>query len=72
MVKAIVNVLIGFASQRATNFAFLDQVVVSGANFVAGILLARSWASTNTVASCSPGCSLNLWGRCSSPLSFSR
>ena len=42
MVKAIVNVLIGFASQRATNFAFLDQVVVSGANFVAGILLARS------------------------------
>lgn len=42
MVRAISSVLFGFVSQRATNFAFLDQLVVSGANFVAGILLARS------------------------------
>src|SRR3981081_3313767 len=31
------------ASQRTMNFAFVDQVMVSGANFAAGILLARAF-----------------------------
>jgi O-antigen/teichoic acid export membrane protein len=35
--------LVELASQRARNFAFLDQVLVSGANFVGGILLARAF-----------------------------
>lgn len=42
LVRTATNALVGLIGERATNFAFLDQVVVSGANFVAGILLARS------------------------------
>jgi O-antigen/teichoic acid export membrane protein len=39
--RRITDVLGSFAAQRSTNLAFLDQMVVSGANFLAGILLAR-------------------------------
>jgi O-antigen/teichoic acid export membrane protein/peptidoglycan/xylan/chitin deacetylase (PgdA/CDA1 family) len=35
--------LVELASQRSMNFAFVDQVLVSGSNFVAGILLARAF-----------------------------
>src|SRR5216683_4851234 len=35
--------LVQLASQRSMNFAFVDQVLVSGSNFVAGILLARAF-----------------------------
>jgi O-antigen/teichoic acid export membrane protein/peptidoglycan/xylan/chitin deacetylase (PgdA/CDA1 family) len=35
--------LVKLASQRSMNFAFVDQVLVSGSNFVAGILLARAF-----------------------------
>jgi peptidoglycan/xylan/chitin deacetylase (PgdA/CDA1 family)/O-antigen/teichoic acid export membrane protein len=36
-------VLMQFASQRAMNLAFVDQVMVSAANFLAGVLLARAF-----------------------------
>src|SRR6266436_7882820 len=36
-------VLAELVSQRAMNLAFLDQVMVSAANFLAGILLARAF-----------------------------
>jgi O-antigen/teichoic acid export membrane protein len=36
-------VLARIAPHRVTNFAFLDQVLVSGGNFVGGILLARAF-----------------------------
>jgi O-antigen/teichoic acid export membrane protein len=35
--------LVRLASQRAMNFAFLDQVLVSSSNFLAAILLARAF-----------------------------
>jgi len=35
--------LVRLASQRAMNFAFLDQLLVSSSNFLTGILLARAF-----------------------------
>jgi O-antigen/teichoic acid export membrane protein len=41
--KCVRAMLAKLASQRTMNFAFVDQVMVSGANFAAGILLARAF-----------------------------
>jgi O-antigen/teichoic acid export membrane protein len=41
--KYVRAMLAQLASQRTMNFAFVDQVMVSGANFAAGILLARAF-----------------------------
>jgi O-antigen/teichoic acid export membrane protein len=39
----VLAMLAKFASQRAMNFAFLDQIMVSGGNFLGAVLLARTF-----------------------------